>query len=165
MSTATRAPASLGLAMLTGSLAGMTASCFTTPIELVKIRLQLQGELGAAARPYGGNPLTALAMIARADGIRALYRGLGPALAYQLVMNGVRRGLSARAFQLLRGWTGPRALAAVPGLDLALRVAAGAAAGMAGAFLGSPLFLVKTRLQVASRSFAAVGAQHRGSEE
>ncbi|KAJ2127620.1 Mitochondrial oxaloacetate carrier protein [Coemansia sp. RSA 921] len=42
---------------------------------------------------------------------------------------------------------------------MALNVAAGGLCGVAGAALGSPFFLVKTRMQSASK-FAAVGHQH-----
>lgn len=66
-------------------VAGSTSSLLTNPIWLVKTRLQLQREGGGVVP--GAPPHTlyrgtahALVTIAREEGLRGLYRGLGPAL-------------------------------------------------------------------------------------
>uniref|UniRef100_A0A665TEJ4 Solute carrier family 25 member 34 n=1 Tax=Echeneis naucrates TaxID=173247 RepID=A0A665TEJ4_ECHNA len=77
-----------------GALACCTACVFTNPLEVVKTRLQLQGELrarGSYKRHYRG-VLQALWVVGRTDGIRGLQKGLSVGLMYQGVMNGVRLG-------------------------------------------------------------------------
>ncbi|CAO3600400.1 unnamed protein product [Absidia cylindrospora] len=81
-----------------GGLAACIAVTFTNPIEVVKTRLQLQGELvrtgslSAAARPYH-NSFQALKVVFQNEGIRGLQRGLGVAYFYQVCLNGSRLGL------------------------------------------------------------------------
>ncbi|KAJ2782846.1 Mitochondrial oxaloacetate carrier protein [Coemansia javaensis] len=146
-----------------GSLASCGAVTFTNPFEVVKTRLQLQGELAkaepGAPRPYR-NVAQAFWAIGRNEGLRGLQKGLGPGYMYQIMLNGTRLGLYAPVKSVLYG------AAAVPGgggagqrQSMALNVAAGGVCGVAGAALGSPFFLVKTRMQSASK-FAAVGHQH-----
>lgn len=115
-----------------GAAACCLACVFTNPLEVVKTRLQLQGELrarGSYPRPYRG-VLQALAAVGRADGLRGLQKGLAAALLYQGLMNGVRFCCYARLETL--------GLTQQP----AGSVAAGAVAGALGAFVASPAYLV-----------------------
>ncbi|XP_062821845.1 solute carrier family 25 member 34 isoform X1 [Anolis carolinensis] len=114
---------------------GATACClacvFTNPLEVVKTRLQLQGELrarGSYPRHYRG-VLQALVAVGRADGLRGLQKGLAAGLLYQGLMNGVRFACFSHAEA--HGWTQRRGGT----------VAAGAVAGALGAFLASPAYL------------------------
>ena len=59
-----------------------TAECITCPIDVVKTRLQLSGELGAK-KMYGG-VFDAVKQISRKEGVRALWKGLSPALIRQM---------------------------------------------------------------------------------
>lgn len=129
-----------------GSLACCGACVFTNPLEVVKTRLQLQGELqarGSYHQHYRG-VLQALWLVGRTDGLRGLQKGLAAGLLYQALMNGVR--LSFYSYTQVSGITD------VPGGN----VASGAAAGALGAFIASPAYLVSlvefknpaTRLQV-----------------
>ena len=75
-----------------GGLAGAGATIFTNPMDVVKTRLQLQGELRArteANTRYRGI-FHALYVIARADGAMALQKGLAPAMVLGFTMNSVR---------------------------------------------------------------------------
>ncbi|XP_065431378.1 solute carrier family 25 member 34 isoform X2 [Chrysemys picta bellii] len=133
---------------------GATSCClacvFTNPLEVVKTRLQLQGELrprGTYRRHYRG-VLPALAAVSRADGLRGLQKGLAAGLLYQGLMNGVRFYCYSHAED--------RGLTQRPGGT----VAAGAVAGALGAFVGSPAYLVKTHLQAQTVAAMAVGHQH-----
>lgn len=81
--------------------------------------------------------------------------GLGPALAFQFVMNSTRLGLYETVDQLK--WTqfsenSPR--------STMLCVFWGAVAGVAGSAVGCPLYMVKTQLQAQSHGKIAVGFQH-----
>ncbi|XP_056364223.1 uncharacterized protein LOC130261728 isoform X2 [Oenanthe melanoleuca] len=136
--------------LVLGATAGCLACFLTNPLEVVKTRLQLQGELqapGTYPRPYRG-VLRAAAAVCRADGLRGLQKGLAAGLLYQGLMNGVRFYCYSHAEDA--GWTG------YPGGT----VAAGAVAGAVGAVVGSPAYLVKTHLQAQTLSAMAVGHQH-----
>ena len=69
---------------MAGGTAAAMAVCFVNPIDVVKSRLQVQGELGAkgntVVRGVGGE----LAHIAKTEGVRGLWRGLGPAVMFQV---------------------------------------------------------------------------------
>ncbi|XP_061075346.1 solute carrier family 25 member 34 isoform X1 [Conger conger] len=152
-----------------GALACCGACVFTNPLEVVKTRLQLQGELrarGSYQRHYRG-VLQALWVVGRTDGLRGLQKGLSAGLLYQAVMNGVRLGFYSYAEAA--------SFTSAPGGSLL----AGATAGALGAFIASPAYLfvlrdlhssygwrvifsspVKTHLQAQTVETIAVGHQH-----
>ncbi|XP_065711519.2 solute carrier family 25 member 34 isoform X1 [Patagioenas fasciata] len=139
-----------GTDLVLGATAGCLACVLTNPLEVVKTRLQLQGELqppGTYPRPYRG-VLRALGAVCRADGVRGLQKGLAAGLLYQGLMNGVRFYCYSCAEDA--GWT------RYPGGT----VAAGAVAGAVGAVVSSPAYLVKTHLQAQTLAAVAVGHQH-----
>ena len=122
----------------------------------------------------------------RFEGILALQKGLGPAILYQFVMNGVRLG----TFQTLinrgvtadkekrrreesennrsisawsRGSTNSSSSSSSSSSGsgkLARSALAGALGGALGGVVGSPLYLVKTQLQSRALQAIAVGHQH-----
>ncbi|XP_026204125.1 solute carrier family 25 member 34 [Anabas testudineus] len=133
-----------------GALACCAACVFTNPLEVVKTRLQLQGELrarGSYQRHYRG-VLQALWLVGRTDGLRGLQKGLSVGLIYQGVMNGVRLGSYSYCETL--------GITSCPGGCLL----SGAGAGALGAFIASPAYLVKTHLQAQTMEAIAVGHQH-----
>ncbi|XP_073457594.1 solute carrier family 25 member 34 [Aquarana catesbeiana] len=133
-----------------GASACCMACVFTNPLEVVKTRLQLQGELrsrGTYTRHYRG-VVQAMVAVCQADGLRGLQKGLTAGLLYQGMMNGVRFYLYSHAEDV--------GLTQQPGGN----VAAGAIAGAMGALVGSPAYLVKTHLQAQSVAAFAVGHQH-----
>lgn len=138
--------------VLSGALAACGAVLFTNVPETVKVRLQLDGEGAArgAARQYA-SLRDAVSKIVRQEGALALQAGLRPALIYQAIMNGCRLGLYE---PMQRGVSAAAGGAAPPG-STAAKVLASAASGVVGVVLGNPFFLVKTRLQAASRHFVA----------
>lgn len=74
--------------------AGVGAGIFTNPLEVLKTKMQLQGELkpkGHHAVHYK-NVVHATYVIAKSDGVLALQKGLVPALWVQFLMNGIRLG-------------------------------------------------------------------------
>mmetsp|Transcript_38522 Transcript_38522/g.123477 ORF Transcript_38522/g.123477 Transcript_38522/m.123477 type:complete len:296 (+) Transcript_38522:64-951(+) len=116
--------------------AGTCVVFVTNPFEVVKTRLQLEGE-GVAGKLRPANPLARLVAIARAEGLRGMQAGLLSGILYQQAMNGTRLG----GYDLAKS-----ALSWVPvaGLQSAL---AGALTGCAGAFVASPFYQIKVRLQ------------------
>ncbi|XP_032870564.1 solute carrier family 25 member 35-like [Amblyraja radiata] len=141
---------------LLGGAAASAACIFTNPLEVVKTRMQLQGELkgrGSYTVHYR-NVFHAALTICRTDGVLALQRGLLPGLLYQFWMNGIRLG----SYSLLEaaGYTRTAGRASV-----AKSTVAGAVSGVLGPLLVSPLYMVKTHLQAQSKSTIAVGHQYR----
>jgi len=75
-----------------GGLASVGATVFTNPIEVIKTRIQLQGELaarGSYVKPYKGI-LHAFITVAKNDGMLGLQKGLVPALYFQFIINSFR---------------------------------------------------------------------------
>lgn len=141
---------------LAGGLAGVGAGFFSNPFDVVKTRMQLQGELrakGQHAIHYKNIP-HAMFTIVKHDGIAALQKGLVPALWFQLVVNGVRLGIYQEAdnYGLLRDENN--------NTKLLNSLLFGSISGMCGAFFGSPLQLIKTQLMSYSSEKIAVGTQH-----
>lgn len=77
-----------------GGAAAMGAGFFTNPLEVLKTRMQFQGELQARGQHavHYKNVLQAGYIISKNDGILALQKGLVPALWVQLFLNGSRLG-------------------------------------------------------------------------
>eukprot|EP01132_Coremiostelium_polycephalum_P004075 gene4075-5101_t len=130
------------IGFLSGSLASICATTITNPIELVKTRLQLQGELKMSARIYNGVG-DAFIKIWKNEGLVGLQRGLFPAYLSQGTMQGCRLG----SFD-----TFSKFLGADPNGDYFFlkNLVAGATAGAFGAAMGSPFDLVKVRMQAAN---------------
>ncbi|XP_054011898.1 solute carrier family 25 member 35-like isoform X1 [Hylaeus anthracinus] len=146
----------LGTEFIIGALAAVGAGFFTNPIDVIKVRLQLQGELEArnSYNKIYKNTLHAGYLIAKHEGVLALQAGIVPALYFQVVLNGIRLGVynSAKKYDLItnkKGNTDVLSTAIVTGT-----------AGSIGAVLGSPFYMLKTQLQSQSAQTIAVGYQH-----
>ncbi|KAK4689256.1 solute carrier family 25, member 34/35, partial [Tremellales sp. Uapishka_1] len=151
-------PLTLGESFMCGGLAGCAAVTISNVPETMKTRLQLQGELvrqdANAPRVYK-NVFDVFAKTYKNEGIRGLQRGLIPAYGYQILLNGSRLGFYEPVRKIFNRAIGRPALEQV----FSTSVAAGATTGVIGATLGSPLFLVKARIQAYSPALP-VGAQH-----
>ncbi|KAM6174327.1 solute carrier family 25 member 35 isoform 2-T2 [Erethizon dorsatum] len=122
---------------LMSGLAACGACVFTNPLEVVKTRMQLQGELqapGTYQRHYR-NVFHAFFTIGKVDGLAALQKGLAPALLYQFLMNGIRLGTYGLADSSGYLHTAEGTLSPVRS------AAAGGLAGVVGAYLGSPIYM------------------------
>lgn len=78
--------------MALGGVSAMFATLFTNPIEVVKTRLQLQGELAARGKHsvFYKNVPHGLFVIGRAEGLVALQSGLPAMLGFQFCLNTFR---------------------------------------------------------------------------
>jgi solute carrier family 25, member 34/35 len=147
-----------GGAFIAGGIAACGAVTATHPFETVKVRMQLQGELQAkdlVDKKYRG-VLQGVSVITKNEGIRGIYRGIGCAYIYQILLNGCRLGF----YEPVRSWTTNLIFKDSKVQSLGVNVFTGATSGIMGAMAGSPFFLVKTRLQSYSPSLA-VGTQHK----
>jgi solute carrier family 25 aspartate/glutamate transporter 12/13 len=126
------------LEVLAGGCAGASQVIFTNPIEIVKIRLQVQGE----AKKFGVAPKSTL-QILRELGFRGLYRGAAACLLRDIPFSAIYFPAYAKIKELLSDpKTGPS------GINL---LTAGALAGIPAASLVTPADVIKTRLQVEAR--------------
>ncbi|XP_008198494.2 solute carrier family 25 member 35 isoform X1 [Tribolium castaneum] len=134
----------------------MAACCFTNPLEVLKTRLQLQGELRAKNQHtiHYKNVVHAAYVVAKNDGPLALQKGLVPALWVQLIMNGMRLG----TFQF--GENHGYVTDSEGNLVFYKSVIVGGTGGVVGQYFASPFFLVKTHLQSQAAKAIAVGHQH-----
>ncbi|KAH6841129.1 mitochondrial carrier domain-containing protein [Chaetomium sp. MPI-CAGE-AT-0009] len=145
-------------AFIAGGIAACGAVTATHPFETVKIRMQLQGELqskGHQPHHYRG-PLHGVSVIVRNEGLRGIYRGIGCAYIYQVLLNGCRLGF----YEPMRNSLSTLIFKDGNTQSLGINMFCGAGSGVMGAAAGSPFFLVKTRLQSYS-PFLPVGTQHR----
>jgi solute carrier family 25 protein 34/35 len=152
---------------LHGALAACGAVTITNPMEVCilsltivkvcKTRLQLQGELNASLRnPHYSNPLTTLTYIFKNEGIRGIQKGLFPGYIYQFLLNGTRLGLYEPLRNVIKA-----NLPDGPACRTGAMVTSGLFSGVLGAFIASPMFLVKTRMQSYSPTVSGqVGHQH-----
>lgn len=134
---------SQGAEFVLAGLAACGAITLTNPIDVVKTRLQLQGELAAA----GGKAYTgigqALLRISRKEGLRGLQRGLSAAYLLQFSNVGCRFGAYGSLKQLFGVKPGASATDSLSSMLL------GAASGSLAAIVSNPFFLLKSRFQAA----------------
>jgi len=115
------------------------AATFVCPLDVVKTRLQIAH--GGGAGGYA-SIRSSLHTIVRCEGVRGLYRGLGPTLVALLPNWAVYFTVYERLKRLLQRPGGEEAL------PHGAHVAAAAGAGAATVLSTNPLWVAKTRLQV-----------------
>ena len=123
-----------------GCVSSMSAATCTHPIDVVKVRLQLQGE-GVGGKGVG---LFGTGMgIIRSEGISGLYRGLTASYARQITYSGTRIGSYPIIKSMLQG-DNPKATK----LQMVL---SGIIAGGVGSAIGNPTDVVLVRMQADQR--------------
>jgi solute carrier family 25 oxoglutarate transporter 11 len=145
-----------------GGLASMIAGYATHPLDLIKVRMQLQGEVAAVtslAYALEGKPVR-IAMprigpvgmcmnVVQTEGIRALYSGVSASVLRQFLYSSTRIGLYEH---LKMQWRDPRQQQQQgTGLPLVKKVTAALLAGAAGAAVGNPADLAMVRMQADGR--------------
>ncbi|XP_018324399.1 solute carrier family 25 member 35-like [Agrilus planipennis] len=140
-----------------GGLSAVCAGFFTNPLEVLKTRMQLQGEMQAKGQytVHYRNIFHAAYNIVKNDGIFSLQKGLIPALWVQFIMNGTRLGL----YQICQN----RGLLTDKNNEMVFTntVIAGGICGMIGQYVCTPMYLIKTHLQSQAVEKIAVGHQHK----
>jgi len=129
--------------LVAGGTAGGCQVIFTNPLEIVKIRLQMQGE---AAKLEGALPKGA-GHIIRQLGLLGLYKGASACLLRDIPFSAIYfpaySHLKKDVFH--EGYNGKK-------LSFLETLASAAIAGMPAAYLTTPADVVKTRLQVEART-------------
>ncbi|XP_071439351.1 mitochondrial 2-oxoglutarate/malate carrier protein-like [Hetaerina americana] len=127
---------------LFGGSAGMAATCFVQPLDLIKNRMQLSGE-GGKVKEYKTS-FHALRGIIQKEGVFALYNGLSAGLLRQATYTTTRLGIYTWLFETFPGKDG-----APPGFFM--KAIMGMAAGMTGAFVGTPAEVALIRMTADGR--------------
>merc|ERR1712137_769625 len=133
-----------GLKFLFGGLSCMAAACVTNPIDVIKTRLQIQGELSAqtmfdSSRKYKGSFRGGLYIIQQ-EGLVGLYKGIGPSLIREAVYSTIRVG----GYDLIKSFLSSPQDAEFPFWK---KVCAGLTSGAIGAAISTPTDVVKVRMQ------------------
>eukprot|EP00271_Cylindrocystis_brebissonii_P014359 TRINITY_DN35695_c0_g1_i1.p1 TRINITY_DN35695_c0_g1~~TRINITY_DN35695_c0_g1_i1.p1 ORF type:complete len:303 (+),score=51.39 TRINITY_DN35695_c0_g1_i1:180-1088(+) len=119
---------------LNGGLAGMGATCVIQPIDMVKVRIQIDG----------GGPIGVASKMIKEEGFGSMYKGLSAGLLRQATYTTARLG----SFR----WLSNKAIEANDGKPLPLyqKALCGLTAGAIGATVGSPADLALIRMQADS---------------
>lgn len=129
--------------------AGGIAVCFSHPLELTKVRLQLDNERAAAGTPrkYKGW-IDCVSQNFKTDGVRGLQRGLSLGITREVCFNAVRIGLLepvTEAVHVAAAACGIAEATAPP--SSAERLMAGLTCGALGGCCVNPIEVLKTRFQ------------------
>lgn len=127
--------------LLAGASAGACQVVFTNPLEIVKIRLQVQGEM---AKSHNVEKRSAM-WIVRNLGLVGLYKGASACLLRDVPFSAI---YFPAYNHLKRDFFGESPNKKLGILQL---LTAGAIAGMPAAYLTTPCDVIKTRLQVEAR--------------
>lgn len=136
---------------LFGGISCMTAACVTNPIDVIKVRLQLQGidkntkSTGISSQLYGNDVkykgfLRGVLQIIKDEGIHGLYKGLFASLLREGSYSTIRMG----GYDVMKELLGAHDPKHTP---LWKKIVAGATSGAVGAAIANPTDLVKVRMQ------------------
>ncbi|RPA89394.1 mitochondrial carrier [Choiromyces venosus 120613-1] len=128
--------------IIAGASAGGCQVVFTNPLEIVKIRLQVQGEV---AKNVEGVPRRSALWIVKNLGLVGLYKGASACLLRDVPFSAIYFPTYSH---LKKDWFGESPTKKLGILQLLI---SGAIAGMPAAYLTTPCDVIKTRLQVEAR--------------
>ncbi|XP_048504206.1 uncharacterized protein LOC104908964 isoform X2 [Beta vulgaris subsp. vulgaris] len=122
------------LKIVAGGLAGSVATALTNPTEVLKVRLQMNSGTNRGA-------IRQMRRIASEEGITALWKGVGPAMA---------RAASLTASQLATYDESKRALTRCTSLKegFSLHLMSSTIAGVTSTLVTAPMDMIKTRLML-----------------
>ncbi|KAK9072124.1 hypothetical protein SSX86_008556 [Deinandra increscens subsp. villosa] len=162
-----------------GGIASIVAGCSTHPLDLIKVRMQLQGESAPLPNPnlrpafaYNGattlaeipppppqvvrsGPVSVGLKIYRTEGVSALFSGISATVLRQTLYSTTRMGL----YEIFRTkWTDQT----TGKFPLTHKIAAGLLAGGIGAAVGNPADVAMVRMQADGRLPAAQRRNYKG---
>ncbi|KAI9026874.1 mitochondrial carrier domain-containing protein [Hyaloraphidium curvatum] len=159
-----RRPAFFGVHAAAGGVSSTIAAAITCPLEVVKTRQQSsiwahlrkhEGPKTLSERLVGPFQTTARALgeVYRKEGLRALWKGLGPNLVGVIPARSIYFGVYGKVKHTLaerhgREWSW-------------IHMVSAATAGATSATLTSPIWLIKTRMQLQSDAAGPDGVAHR----
>ncbi|KAI6657616.1 Mitochondrial 2-oxoglutarate/malate carrier protein-like [Oopsacas minuta] len=126
-----------------GGIAGMAATCFVQPTDVLKNRMQMTGELGV--KSIYKNTLHAGVKISRSEGVSALWSGLSAGLMRQATYTTGRMGVYTSLFDHFTSADGTPP-------NIFMKCFIGAVAGSIGAIFGTPADVVLVRMCLDGRN-------------
>ncbi|KAI5949160.1 AGC1 [Candida theae] len=137
--------------ILAGMSAGACQVIFTNPLEIVKIRLQMQGNTKNLSQP-GEIPIKHMtaSQIVRQLGLRGLYKGASACLLRDVPFSAIYFPTYANLKKYMFGFD-PHDATKKQKLSTWQLLVSGALAGAPAAFFTTPADVIKTRLQVAGK--------------
>ena len=134
---------SLGTKIAAGLTTGALGIAVASPTDLVKVRMQSEGKLAPGQARRYPSAFAAYGIIARQEGVRALWTGLGPNMARNAIINAAELASYDQIKQtLLRS--------GVFNDDIYCHIASGLGAGFFAVCVGSPVDVVKSRMMGAA---------------
>lgn len=149
-----------------GGIASIIAGCSTHPLDLIKVRMQLQGESSGSVQPLRPalafqttttrinlppprvGPIAVGVKIIQQDGVKALFSGVSATMLRQTLYSTTRMGL----YDVMKQkWTDPE----TGNMPLMTKIGAGLIAGGVGAAVGNPADVAMVRMQADGRLPAA----------
>eukprot|EP00002_Diphylleia_rotans_P032890 TRINITY_DN6944_c0_g1_i1.p1 TRINITY_DN6944_c0_g1~~TRINITY_DN6944_c0_g1_i1.p1 ORF type:complete len:290 (-),score=48.79 TRINITY_DN6944_c0_g1_i1:220-1011(-) len=133
-------PTSLILRQLAaGGIACMIGSAILNPMDVIKVRLQTQGQLSMGGKTYTGF-MDCARTIVRQEGALALGKGMSASMLREATYSSLRMGL----------YRPVRDLIAPPDQDAGLgrKILAGLTTGAIGSCIANPTDVIKIRMQV-----------------
>ena len=119
----------------------MAATLFVQPLDLVKNRMQLSGEMGAA-RQYKNSGQAVLSIL-KTEGVRGIYTGLSAGLLRQATYTTTRLGIYMTLFDMCtKDGKAP---------NFFMKMGLGITAGGIGAFVGTPAEVALIRMTADGR--------------
>mgnify|MGYP003385917982 CR=1 FL=1 len=140
------------LLFLFGGLSAQVAACFTNPIDVIKIRLQLQGEQAIVTAGAGSTKASGLlgmfVKVIREEGPLSLWKGIVPSLLREITYSSFRLG----AYEPIRNMFLNKHEIDSGHSPLWKKFVAGATTGAVGSGLANPIDLIKVRQQASISS-------------
>ncbi|KAI5063807.1 hypothetical protein GOP47_0020477 [Adiantum capillus-veneris] len=140
-----------------GGLASIVAGCSTHPLDVIKVRVQLEGAGGAALQlAHASGRSSAIEMglrLVQTEGMQGLFCGVSATILRQMLYSTTRMGVYHLLKQQLLMQAQPainsatHALVQDAGLPFCKKVAAGLIAGGVGAIVGNPADVALVRMQ------------------
>ena len=132
-------PVPLHLKIAAALTTGAIAISIASPTDLVKVRLQSEGKLPPGATRRYPSAMQAYGIIAKQEGVRALWTGIGPNVVRNSVMNAAE----------LASYDQIKESLLATGLfvdDVRCHIMSGLGAGFVATCIGSPVDVVKSRV-------------------
>lgn len=129
---------------LIGGLSGSSATCCIQPIDMVKVRIQLQGE-GGTGTNITTNPFKIATRIIAEDGITGLYKGLSAAILRQCTYGLTRLGVFRTITEYIV--TNNDSYKTAADITFSQRFIASLCSGGIGALIGTPADAALVRMQ------------------
>jgi len=139
--------------LLAGLFSGITSTAILHPIDLIKVRFQVQDAARPSSAPSANERVRyrgivdAARSILREDGVRGLYRGVVPGMLGSGLSWGLYFFFYERLKARLRTWSAEDGQAQAK-LGPAGHMSCAVAAGCSTVLVTNPVWLVKTRLQL-----------------